>query len=139
MQRLGTTLSLLSMMAVTGALAQTAHFSYFSYQGQDTRFERPINAKDQYFNPMVSGYYPDPSVLRVGDTYWLVNSTFGSFPGVPLFKSHDLVSWKQVGSVLDRASQLDLSTTEISTSAERTTGNYTFRDDFSATNTITQI
>jgi alpha-N-arabinofuranosidase len=115
MKRLRTTLSLLTVMAATGTFAQTAHFSYFSYQGHDARFERPINAKNQYFNPVVSGYYPDPSVLRVGDTYWLVNSTFGYFPGVPLFKSHDLVSWKQVGSVLDRNSQLDLSTAEINT------------------------
>ena len=90
------------MMAATGAFAQTAHFSYFSYQGNDARFERQIDAKNQYFNPVVSGYYPDPSMLRVGDTYWLVNSTFGYFPGVPLFKSHDLVSWRQVGNVLDR-------------------------------------
>lgn len=82
-------------MAATGAFAQTAHFSYFSYQGHDARFERTINDKNQYFNPVVSGYYPDPSVLRVGDTYWLVNSTFGYFPGVPLFKSHDLVSWNR--------------------------------------------
>lgn len=104
----------LSLAAITVS-AQTAHFSMFSYQGHDERFNVKINPKTQYLNPVVSGYYPDPSILRVGDTYWLANSTFGYFPGVPLFKSHDLVNWKQVGNVLDRPSQLKLNHTNINT------------------------
>ena len=74
------------------ATAQTAQFGYFSYEGKDARFEKNIDKTCQYLNPVVSGYYPDPSVCRVGDTYWLVNSTFGYSPGVPLFKSNDLVN-----------------------------------------------
>ena len=102
-----------TMLSALVLSAQTAHFSYFKYEGKDARFEKNIEAKKQYINPVVSGFYPDPSVCRVGDTYWLVNSTFAYFPGVPIFKSHDLVNWHQVGHVLDRESQLPLKGADI--------------------------
>jgi len=60
-------------------------------------------------NPVIPGYYPDPSICRVGDDFYLVNSTFQFFPGVPVFHSKDLIHWEQIGNVLDRASQVDLS------------------------------
>jgi xylan 1,4-beta-xylosidase len=59
--------------------------------------------------PVVPGFHPDPSVCRVGDTYWMVVSSFEYAPGVPLFRSTDLLSWEQVGHVLARPSQLDVS------------------------------
>lgn len=59
-------------------------------------------------NPVIPGYHPDPSVCRVGDTFYLVNSSFQYYPGVPLFSSKDLVNWQQVGNVLTRTSQLNL-------------------------------
>lgn len=59
-------------------------------------------------NPILSGCYPDPSICRVGEDYYLVTSTFEYFPGLPIFHSRDLVHWQQIGHVLDRASQLDL-------------------------------
>ena len=62
----------------------------------------------QFTNPILPGFYPDPSICRVGEDYWLVTSTFSYFPGVPIFHSRDLVNWEQVGHVLDRPSQLDL-------------------------------
>lgn len=61
-----------------------------------------------YVNPVIPGFYPDPSVCRVGDDYYLVNSSFQYFPGVPLFHSKDLIHWDQIGNVLDRESQLPL-------------------------------
>lgn len=61
-----------------------------------------------YHNPVLPGMYPDPSVCRVGDDYYLVNSTFQYFPGVPVFHSKDLIHWTQLGNVLDRPSQLQL-------------------------------
>lgn len=61
-----------------------------------------------YRNPVIPGFFPDPSVCRVGDTYYLVCSSFQFFPGVPLFESRDLINWKQIGHVLTRASQLPL-------------------------------
>ena len=102
------------LMAGLTALAQTAQFKYFKYEGKDARFDMPIDRSCQYLNPVVSGYYPDPSVCRVGDSYYLVNSTFGYFPGVPIFKSNDLVNWQQIGHVLDRESQLNLKGADIS-------------------------
>jgi len=59
-------------------------------------------------NPILSGCYPDPSICRVGEDYYLVTSTFEYFPGLPIFHSRDLVHWHQIGHVLDRTSQLDL-------------------------------
>ena len=61
-----------------------------------------------YNNPIIPGFYPDPSVCRVGEDYYLVNSSFHYFPGVPIFHSRDLVHWQQIGNVLDRTSQVDL-------------------------------
>ena len=62
----------------------------------------------QYKNPIVPGFHPDPSVCRVGSDYYLVNSSFEFFPGVPLFHSKNLIDWTQIGHVLDRKSQLNL-------------------------------
>lgn len=57
-------------------------------------------------NPILPGFYPDPSICKAGDTYYLVNSSFDYFPGIPLFKSTDLANWQQIGHVLTRESQL---------------------------------
>lgn len=62
----------------------------------------------KYRNPILPGFYPDPSVCRVGEDYYLVNSSFEFFPGVPLWHSRDLVNWEQIGHVLTRRSQLPL-------------------------------
>lgn len=59
-------------------------------------------------NPILTGFYPDPSICRVGEDYYLVTSTFEYFPGLPIFHSRDLVHWRQIGHVLDRPSQLPL-------------------------------
>jgi len=63
---------------------------------------------ESYRNPVIAGYHPDPSVCRVGDDFYLVNSSFQYFPGVPVYHSKDLVNWQLVGNVLDRDSQLPL-------------------------------
>ncbi|WP_168121188.1 glycoside hydrolase family 43 protein [Paenibacillus sp. HB172176] len=62
----------------------------------------------RFQNPILTGFYPDPSAIRVGDDYYLVTSSFEFFPGVPIFHSKDLVHWRQLGHVLDRPSQLNL-------------------------------
>ena len=61
-----------------------------------------------YFNPVIPGFHPDPSVCRVGDDFYLVNSSFEYFPGVPIFHSRDLINWKQIGYCLTRDNQLPL-------------------------------
>lgn len=61
-----------------------------------------------YTNPVLPGFYPDPSVCRVDSDFYLVNSSFQFFPGVPVWHSRDLVHWEQIGNALDRPSQLPL-------------------------------
>jgi len=65
------------------------------------------SAQITFTNPILSGFYPDPSVTRVGTDYYLVNSTFSYFPGIPVFHSKDLKNWKQIGNVIDRPSQMN--------------------------------
>jgi xylan 1,4-beta-xylosidase len=64
-----------------------------------------------YTNPVLPGFYPDPSVCRVGSDYYLVTSSFTYFPGVPLFHSRDLVHWRQLGHCLTRPEQVPLAQT----------------------------
>jgi alpha-N-arabinofuranosidase len=65
-------------------------------------------AQQTYTNPILTGFYPDPSICRAGDDYYIVNSSFAYYPGLPIFHSKDLVSWKQIGHALDRPEQLPL-------------------------------
>lgn len=65
-------------------------------------------------NPILPGFYPDPSVCRVGTDYYLVTSTFAYFPGVPIFHSQDLVHWNQIGNILNRKEQIPLENAETS-------------------------
>jgi len=71
-----------------------------------------MNMSDSFRNPILSGFYPDPSICRVGDDcltgggFYLVNSTFAYFPGIPIFHSADLRHWRQIGNAIDRPGQL---------------------------------
>lgn len=62
----------------------------------------------KYRNPVVKGFYPDPSVCFAEGKFYMVCSSFQYFPGVPLFESADLVNWTQTGHVLTRRSQVFL-------------------------------
>lgn len=64
----------------------------------------------KYNNPVLKGFYPDPSVCKADDTYYLVCSSFQFFPGVPIFESKDLINWTQIGHALTRKSQVQLET-----------------------------
>ncbi|WP_221029780.1 glycoside hydrolase family 43 protein [Actomonas aquatica] len=59
-------------------------------------------------NPILPGFNPDPSIVRVGDDYYIATSTFEWFPGVQIHHSRDLVNWELVARPLDRPSQLDM-------------------------------
>ena len=65
-----------------------------------------------FMNPVLPGFHADPSVCRAGDDFYLVNSTFQYFPGVPVFHSKDLVNWEQIGNCLTRPTQVDLKGTD---------------------------
>ncbi len=84
-----------------------ALFDSFTYTGQDDYYQQnSLPGTDYFYNPILPGWYSDPSICTNGEDYFLVTSTFTYFPGVPIFHSKDLVNWKQVGHVLDRPSQL---------------------------------
>jgi alpha-N-arabinofuranosidase len=99
-------------LAASGSAAagqdRSASFDWFHYRGSD-----PVDATltapgpGEYRNPILQGFYPDPSITRVGDDYYLVTSTFAYFPGIPIFRSRDLVSWTQIGNAIDRPDMLD--------------------------------
>lgn len=68
----------------------------------------------KYRNPIVKGFYPDPSVCFANGMYYMVCSSFQYFPGVPLFESSDLVNWTQIGHCFTRKSQIMLDKIESS-------------------------
>ena len=59
-------------------------------------------------NPILPGFYPDPSICRRGDDLYLVTSSFEYFPGVPIFHSRDMAHWQPIGHCLSRPEQLPL-------------------------------
>lgn len=60
----------------------------------------------EYRNPVLTGFYPDPSICRAGNDYYMVTSSFEYLPGIPVFHSRDLVNWEQVGHCLTRKEQM---------------------------------
>lgn len=89
-------------------------FDWFIYEGNDPIYEDLNVADDEYINPVNAGFYPDPSIVGVGDDYYMVHSSFSYYPGIPLFHSTDLVNWQQIGHVLDRPSQLPVDSLGLS-------------------------
>ena len=61
-----------------------------------------------FHNPILPGFYPDPAICRVGDDYYLVNSSFEYYPGIPIHHSKDLIHWQQIGYVLNSPTQCPL-------------------------------
>lgn len=88
--------------------SSVAIFDSFKYEGNDSIYNaNPLPDDSSFYNPVLAGWYSDPSICTNGDgDYFLVTSTFTFFPGVPIFHSRDLVNWKQIGHVLSRPSQL---------------------------------
>jgi xylan 1,4-beta-xylosidase len=75
-------------------------FEWFEYAGHDPMRARPL-AAGYFTNPILPGYYPDPSVVAAGKKFYLVNSTFAHWPGIPIHESDDLVHWKLIGHALN--------------------------------------
>lgn len=118
MRALSTLCATLLMTAVAPATVQAqasadVAFDWFDYRGDDAVFATPLPAGD-YRNPILAGFFPDPSITRVGERYYLVNSTFTYFPAIPVFQSTDLVHWTQIGNVVERTDQLDYDGLEVS-------------------------
>lgn len=98
--------SLIATVLLTISQLSAQTFSDFQYKGNDEIYSENPLKEDEFYSPILQGCYPDPSITRKGNDYYLVNSSFAMFPGVPIFHSNDLVNWKQIGHVLDRPSQL---------------------------------
>jgi len=96
------------------ATSSDPRFDWFNYDGTEPAYHAIKPGPDDYFNPILAGFYPDPSMTRAGSDYYLVTSSFAYFPGIPIFHSKDLVSWTQIGHVLDRRAQLNLDSAGIS-------------------------
>jgi xylan 1,4-beta-xylosidase len=107
-----TLLTAAAFLSINSLSAQT--FSDFNYRGNDKIYTNNPLKDNEFYSPILQGCYPDPSITRKGDDYYLVNSSFSMFPGVPIFTSKDLVNWKQVGHVLDRPSQLKVEKSGVS-------------------------
>ena len=84
------------------------------YQGNDRIYNDYLLDSDEFYNPILQGCYPDPSITKKGDDYFMVCSSFVMFPGVPIFHSKDLVNWTQIGHVLESKSQLRIAELGIS-------------------------
>ncbi|SLK03480.1 glycoside hydrolase family 43 protein [Novosphingobium mathurense] len=80
------------------AAQPVAHVAEVEYQGGP----QPETAPGAFRNPVLPGFQPDPSLVKVGKDFYLVNSTFAWFPGIPVYHSRDLVNWRQIGNAIDR-------------------------------------
>lgn len=99
----------ISASAKTPKIAKGAPvFKSFTYTGNDAVYNKVQLKSDETYQPILQGCYPDPSICRKGNDYYMVCSSFAMFPGVPIFHSTDMMNWKQIGHVLDRVSQLEL-------------------------------
>ena len=102
--------------AELAAPAATAdpRFDWFEYVGDDSVYTAHPAGPNEYNNPIIAGFYPDPTMIRAGDDFYAAMSSFAYFPGVPIFHSKDLVNWTQIGHVLDRPSQLNVDSAGVS-------------------------
>ncbi|MBQ9499976.1 MAG: family 43 glycosylhydrolase, partial [Bacteroidaceae bacterium] len=98
-------------------LQHKAVFEDFVYQGNDEFYnQHPLQSDDEFYNPILPGWYSDPSICADDKgNYFMVTSTFGYYPGVPLFHSTDMLNWRQVGHILTRPEQLPLEGALVST------------------------
>ncbi len=100
--------ALLPLLLAAPSVAQqsSARFDFVSYAGESDVGAVPTG---HYANPVLPGFRPDPSIVKVGQDFYLVTSTFAWFPGIPVYHSRDLVNWRQIGNAIDRPEMLDFS------------------------------
>ena len=96
-----------SQQTATESVSQplSMSFNWFEYQGKDEIFAEPL-AQGEFQNPIAAGFYPDPTITRKGDDYYMAHSSFSYAPGVPILHSRDLVNWELIAHVLTRPEQM---------------------------------
>jgi len=90
----------------TGVLCSLSFYLFSQVNPNPWEPASDRNATVTYRNPVIPGFYSDPSVCRAGDDYYLITSSFEYFPGVPIFHSKDLINWKQIGHCIHRKNQI---------------------------------
>ena len=98
----------LALAAVLAACFASAAFAQEKAADAEQKTTSTEVRTHGYRNPVLPGFYPDPSVCRVGDDYYMVNSSFCYFPGVPVHHSRDLIHWEQIGHCITRPAQTRL-------------------------------
>lgn len=106
--RMGGLVAAMMLAGMGGAVSArdvVASFDYLAYEAAAS----PATPGGEFRNPVIPGFHPDPSIVRVGDDFYAVTSTFSWFPGLPILHSTDLVNWRIIGNAIDRPGQLDFS------------------------------
>lgn len=99
---------LLAAMAAPSIAAPRDTGAFATFRSLDLRPQTSGGLRRQlYRNPIIPGFHPDPSIVRVGGDYYLVNSSFAFFPGLPIFHSTDLVHWTHIGNAADKPEYFD--------------------------------
>lgn len=93
--------------AVMNNSAHKAIFTHFLYKGEDAL--APIDQATEFRNPIIAGMGADPAITRKGNDFYLANSSFSYFPGIPIYHSTDLINWDFCGYVGNRKSNLTFS------------------------------
>lgn len=93
------------MAQAAAARDVVARFDWLAY---DSPPEAAV-PEGQYRNPVLPGFHPDPSIVKVGGDFYAVTSTFSWYPGLPILHSTDLVNWRIIGNAIDRPGMLDFS------------------------------
>jgi alpha-N-arabinofuranosidase len=89
---------------ITLAVAMALTLSGCEIKIEGSAEERP----GAFSNPIISGFAPDPSIIRVERDFYLINSTFEYFPGIPIYHSTDLVNWELISYALNNPEQIEL-------------------------------
>ena len=93
-----------AMALAQAAPMPTAQFDYVEYRSLEDAQPTPAGS---FRNPVLPGFHPDPSIVKVGDDFYAVTSTFSWYPGLPIMHSTDLVNWRQIGNAIDRPGMVD--------------------------------
>jgi xylan 1,4-beta-xylosidase len=102
-----------SVTSIANTAPPVAHFKWMYYIEKDPVEDAFPIKKDEYRNPITPGFQPDPSIVCVGKDFYLVNSTFAFYPDIPVYHSRDLVHWRQIGNVIDRPGQVDITASRL--------------------------
>lgn len=105
--------ALFASTAFAAPSSSSAEFLWMRYAGSNPAEDAIPLQKGEFRNPILPGFQPDPSIIRVGQDYYVVNSSFGWFPGIPIFHSRDLVNWRQIGNAITSAADFKLSAVGI--------------------------